>query len=234
MILRKAYTLLAVLAAGCFGLAACSSDTTTNPPAAPAASFTISDTATTEGKSVTFTNTSTNATTYAWFSIPASLSSTSKNVTYTFDTAGTYSIYMVATGSGGSDTVINVVHVGMDYTWRATNDSSKVWNVTSLKLNGQEQATQACIQDNTVAFAVKPASTFTYSEGVNICPNPQIPPQTGAWALSADGKTMSLTIASPPLGKIDCQVSELTRHHASASGVSPNTGSTISFGLTAP
>ena len=72
----------------------------------PVASFTATPLLACVGSPVTFTNTSTNATTYSWnFGASATpATSTLANPTVTFTAAGTYTIALTATGAGGSNT----------------------------------------------------------------------------------------------------------------------------------
>ncbi len=77
--------------------------------AAPNADFSFSPATPTEGQEVTFTNASTNATSYQWSSVPAGFSSTEANPKYTFATAGSYEITLVATGAGGTDEISKTV-----------------------------------------------------------------------------------------------------------------------------
>lgn len=67
-------------------------------PAPVTASFTASGTAVTAGTAVTFTNSSVNGGTYAWY-LNNVLQSTTSNYSYTFNTPGTYTIKLVAYSS---------------------------------------------------------------------------------------------------------------------------------------
>ncbi len=79
--------------------------------AAPNADFSFSPAAPTAGQEVTFTNASVNATSYQWSSVPAGFSSTQANPKYTFATAGSYEITLVATGAGGVNQISKTVVV---------------------------------------------------------------------------------------------------------------------------
>lgn len=71
----------------------------------PNASFTASATTVCAGATVTYTNTSTNATSYNWtFAGGTPASSTAANPTVTYNTVGTHTVTLVATGTGGQDT----------------------------------------------------------------------------------------------------------------------------------
>lgn len=62
------------------------------------ASFTASDTSIFAAQSITFTNTSTNATSYSWL-VNGVQFSTLQNPSYTFSTPGSYTVSLVATGT---------------------------------------------------------------------------------------------------------------------------------------
>ncbi len=71
----------------------------------PVANFTGAPTAFCAGGTVTFTNTSTNATSYSWtFTGGTPSTSTAASPTVTYNTAGTYSVTLVATGANGQNT----------------------------------------------------------------------------------------------------------------------------------
>ena len=76
--------------------------------AAPVASCSTPTTSICAGQSATFTDASTNTpTTWAWNAVGATPSSSSvQNPTFTYTTAGTYSVTLVASNSGGSSAMI--------------------------------------------------------------------------------------------------------------------------------
>lgn len=211
-----------------FALGSCSEDTTTSPATKAKASFTVADTVS-EGTVVTFTNSSSNATSYRWYSVPAGMNSTLASPTYTFDSAGTYMVYLIATGSGGSDTAMKQVVVKANYMWRATDDSSKTWSVTSLTVNGNETVALPCHQDNTLRLSKTPTMTFELSEGTDICPSQAqvLPPQSGSWTLSADGSEIALDITQPFTSTITYQVVELTPTRAKGTTTVPGLGTVV-------
>lgn len=74
-------------------------------PNLPVADFTANTTSGCPGTSVSFTNTSTNATSYSWtFTGGTPATSTSASPTVTYNTAGTYAVTLVASNANGSDT----------------------------------------------------------------------------------------------------------------------------------
>lgn len=71
------------------------------PISDPTADFSFSPEEPTRGTTVTFTNQSTNADTYAWSSEPSGFSSTEASPTHVFEEAGTYEITLTATNEAG-------------------------------------------------------------------------------------------------------------------------------------
>ncbi len=66
------------------------------------------------GESVTFTNTSTGGTSFAWFVDGILQSTSSTTYTHTFNSGGTYPVFLIASGPLCSDTtsLVNFIHVG--------------------------------------------------------------------------------------------------------------------------
>lgn len=95
----------------------------------PVASFTPSSTSICAGGSVTFTNTSTNSpTSYSWtFTGGSPTSSTATSPTITYNTAGTYTVVLQATNSGGTDdtTMTSVITVKPIPTITSTTPASR-------------------------------------------------------------------------------------------------------------
>ncbi|WP_338762133.1 PKD domain-containing protein [Bernardetia sp. ABR2-2B] len=77
----------------------------------PVAAFSFSPTSPQTGEEVTFTNESTNATSYQWSAEGTSFSSTEENPKFTFDAAGEINVKLVATGEGGTNEVTNKITV---------------------------------------------------------------------------------------------------------------------------
>jgi PKD repeat protein len=78
--------------------------------AAPAAGFTSSKTSAIVGETITFTNTSTSATSYAW-TFGDGTTSTSTSPTKSYTSTGVYTVTLVATGPGGTNTITHNITV---------------------------------------------------------------------------------------------------------------------------
>jgi PKD repeat protein len=106
---------------------------TVNPPAPPVADFTASSTTITEGQSVDFTDLSTNnPTSWSWtFYGGTPSSSTAQNPTVTYNTAGTYTVELTATNSGGSDDEIKSDYITVNPAGGITFETGTLSNVGS-------------------------------------------------------------------------------------------------------
>lgn len=78
----------------------------------PTAGFTFTSSGSVAPKTVIFTNTSTNATSYSW-NFGDNATSTVASPTHVFTTSGTYTVTLTATNSSGSNTSSQVVNVGV-------------------------------------------------------------------------------------------------------------------------
>ncbi|WP_291720025.1 PKD domain-containing protein [Bernardetia sp.] len=80
-------------------------------PKEPVASFTFTPVSPKVNEAVTFNNTSTDATTFQWSAAGTSFSSTEKNPTFTFTEEGDFTVTLVATGEGGSNTTTREISI---------------------------------------------------------------------------------------------------------------------------
>jgi PKD repeat protein len=85
--------------------------TVTSVQPAPVAGFSFSPTSPKTGEEVTFTSTSTNATSYQWSAAGTSFSSTAQNPKFTFTTAGNYNVKLVVTNATGTNEITKQVTV---------------------------------------------------------------------------------------------------------------------------
>ncbi len=82
-----------------------------NTAPAPVAAFSFSPTSITTVDEITFTNESTNATSYQWSAAGTSFNSTEENPKFTFTTAGDFDVKLVATGAGGTNEITKRITV---------------------------------------------------------------------------------------------------------------------------
>ena len=86
-------------------------DVEETPSTPPVAAFSFSPTSPKTGDQVTFTNASTNATSYQWSATGTSFSSTALNPKFTFTIAGDYNVKLVATGADGTNEITKTITV---------------------------------------------------------------------------------------------------------------------------
>jgi PKD repeat protein len=134
--------------------------------AAVTANFSANQTSICSGQSVNYSDSSTGATSWSW-SFPGGTpsSSTLPNPTVTYNSAGTYSVTLTASGPGGSDSEVksNYITVGSSVNWYPDNDGDGYGTVTGMVSscnNPGGYATQSgdCNDSNN---AVNPGQTET-------------------------------------------------------------------------
>jgi len=89
---------------------ACDDGEEEEPSPEPTATFTFSPDAPEVGEEITFTSTSENANSFSW-SFGDGNTATGENATHTYESAGEYTVTLVATGEGGNVTVDETVTV---------------------------------------------------------------------------------------------------------------------------
>ena len=121
---------------------------------APVANFTTDKTTAMVNSSITFTNSSTNATSYTW-SFGDGNSSTDKDPVHVYTTAGTFSVTLTATGKGGTNSKSVTITISPSATgqWAFTSINTS----TSYTANGTMNITEN--DDNTLT------GDFVFSDG---------------------------------------------------------------------
>jgi PKD repeat protein len=102
------------------------------PPAAPVANFTYTG-AGVAPSTVTFTNTSTNATSYLW-DFGNNATSVEASPTYKYTAGGVYTVKLTATGAGGSNSTTKTVNITTPTTFKIV--SIKITALPLTKANG--------------------------------------------------------------------------------------------------
>lgn len=206
---------------------ACGDDEVTDPTAdKPVAAFSFHSTSVVEGDTIHLVNSSTKATTYKWTVTPGDVTSTEKEPMFEVLDEGTYTIQLIATGDGGSDTTEQTITVGINREFRAFGYGAKTWYVHSLKLNGVEMAGDPCYWDNTLNVD-NTDGTFSYEDGTNICAGAPVPPQEGTFTYNQGLTMMTLTVESPFSAVLEYAVTNLTRDSVTLS--TSSTGTPIEF-----
>lgn len=156
----------------------------------PTAAFTASSSAVCAGNTVTFTDQSTGSPTGWSWSFPGGspASSTTQNPTVTYNTAGTYTVTLVASNANGNNTTTNTITVNANPTVAATAQSANVCpgNSTTLTATGASTYTWMPGSLTGASVSVTPSATTTYTvTGTNAsgCTNTA---------------TVSVTVNTPP------------------------------------
>ncbi len=139
-------------------------------------SFTFSPTAPEVGQAVQFTNTSTGAASFQWSSVPADFSSTAENPSFTFNTAQSYQITLVAKDAFGNEATSTqtlevkaaaVPQPTVDFSFapaeptigETVNFTSIVANATAFKWSSEPAELNATTENASYAF--KEARTYS-------------------------------------------------------------------------
>lgn len=107
----------------------------------PIADFSFSPANPRRGETVQFTNHSVNSTSYQWSSNPAGFTSTERNPSHVFNTAGTFTITLTATGPGGSKSISKTITIAelppvADFSFSPENpESGQTITFTNLSQN---------------------------------------------------------------------------------------------------
>jgi lysyl endopeptidase len=150
------------------------------PSAPPVAALTVNDNSICAGQTITYTNTSTGATSFSWtFPGGSPASGTTSPITVTYATAGTYSTTLTATNSFGTNSAGQLVTVNALPTVTSSSSYGTICdNVTPLTLTGGTPAggtysgtgVSGGQFNPTVSGAGTFNITYTYTDG-NGCSN---------------------------------------------------------------
>lgn len=131
----------------------------------PVADFSASATTITAGESVTFTDLSTNTpTAWSWsFTGGTPATSTTQNPTITYNTAGTYTVSLTASNSGGSDTetktgyiTVNPISTGIVFEKGVLTNMGNTWQTVTLQ---NTYTSPVVICSNNIGTTGRPAVT---------------------------------------------------------------------------
>jgi PKD repeat protein len=138
-------------------------DTPKPTPAAPTADFTYSGANIPAPSTVAFSNVSTNATSYVW-DFGDGQTSTQKDPTHIFLTAGTFNVKLTATGDGGSISVTKSITIGAapiaDFSYTGANQHAPATvTFTNLSTNASSYAWD--FGDNQTSTLANPSHQYT-------------------------------------------------------------------------
>ena len=137
---------------------------------APVANFSADKTSGAAPLAVQFSNSSTNATSWSW-NFGDNTSSTAQNPSKTYSSAGTYTVKLTATGSGGSHTVTKTNYITVNQPTApvanfSANQTSGTAPLTVQFANSSTNSTSWSwnFGDGTTSTAQKPANTYTTAD----------------------------------------------------------------------
>jgi M6 family metalloprotease-like protein len=162
---------------------------TVNAPPAPVANFTASATTIDETQSVTFTDTSANAPdTWDWtFEGGTPATSTARNPIVTYNTAGTYTVTLVATNDSGSDTETKIDYITVNAPGSCLGEITNAGFETGDTSGWTATGVTVTTDSNSGTYGVSLDASGSRVEQVitGLCPNT-------SYTLSAFGKAKSL------------------------------------------
>lgn len=154
----------------------------------PLAAFTFTPDTGRSPITVTFTNTSVNADTYAWDFGGGAPASTEKNPVVNFATGGTFVVTLTATGAGGSTKVTKSITLlpAIVGKYKATAYTTTSNGIVGNNFDGRP----ACEVDDITEFTADGKMFFT--EGATSCTPPNVTPGTITYIISADNKSITI------------------------------------------
>lgn len=163
-------------------------------PAPPLPTFTVSTSTGIAPLSVTFSNTSTGASSYNWtFGDPTS--STAASPVHVFNTAGTYTVTLTASGAGGSATAATTITVAPPLP-RAAFKASAGSGTAPLKVTFSNSSTNATSYYWT--FGSDGSSTGRTVSYVFTTPGTYLVTLTATGPSGHDSTSTTITVLSPP------------------------------------
>lgn len=180
---RMPYYVLLVIP---FLFISCGDETTTDPPdtTSAVAQFTLPQSAA-EGEAFTVTNTSTDATFWAWSITPGDVTSTDKEPEFELLEEGTYTVRLIATGDGSSDTAEQTIVITPDRSFRAFGKEEKLWHVSGVYIEGTLFTQDPCFDDNTMWFS-RAESRWNLRDNDLVCQTPIFSNQGGPYSVDED------------------------------------------------
>ncbi len=164
----------------------------------PLAAFTFTPDTGRSPITVTFTNTSVNADTYAWDFGGGAPASTEKNPIVNFTTGGTFIITLTATGAGGTTKVTKNITLLRPFTVAEKIVGKYLLTASTRTVNGvtenQLLNRPACEADDITEFTTD--GKFISSDGATACTPPRTFGLPGSYVISADGKTLTFTFTN--------------------------------------
>jgi len=186
--------ILGVASILCFN--GCSKDDDDPQPAAvPVAGFTYAGAGVAAPATVTFTNTSTNATSYSW-DFGDNGTSTEKDPQHTYTTGGVFTVQLIASGAGGTNSITKTVNIQnpngpiADFTFTGGNCQAPC-TVTFNDASSGATSWNWDFGDGQSSTLQNPSHTYTTGGSFNV----QL---TVSGSTGSNSITKSVSITSPP------------------------------------
>ncbi|MDI9395110.1 MAG: DUF3344 domain-containing protein, partial [Euryarchaeota archaeon] len=173
---------------------------------APLADFTAKPTSGDAPLTVQFTDASTGTvSSYAWdFNNDGTVDSTEQNPSYTYTTAGTYTVNLTVSNAGGSDSEVKTEHITVNEVPVATNDLSISGTVVPVPASAvfARETNQVKVNNikNTGNATLSNISLYLYASDVS---NGTVPVNTTVIASIEGGKTATVTLTDPTIRNLE-------------------------------
>ena len=155
-----------------------------------------------EGTSLEVVQKSLNTSKYEWSIEGLNLYSNESAPLFFMDSAGLYTLQLIAKGGNGSSSIQKInFEVLPDTMWRLSNNSSKEWQISSILSDGVEQIVDDCQLDDVLLLKQSATSndSFFFREEFDTC-NSGIQffdlPAKGIWSLNKANNSLAIEISS--------------------------------------
>jgi hypothetical protein len=143
-----------------------------------------------------------NTSKYEWSIEGLNLYSNESAPLFFMDSAGLYTLQLIAKGGNGSSSIQKInFEVLPDTMWRLSNNSSKEWQISSILSDGVEQIVDDCQLDDVLLLKQSATSndSFFFREEFDTC-NSGIQffdlPAKGIWSLNKANNSLAIEISS--------------------------------------
>ena len=155
-----------------------------------------------EGTGLEILQKSLNTIKYEWSIEGLNLSSNEQAPLFFMDSAGLYTLQLIAKGGNGSSSMQKMnFEVLPDTMWRLSNNSSKEWRISSILSDGVEQVVDDCQLDDVLQLRQSTTSndSFFFREEFDTC-NSGIQffdiPAKGVWSLNKTNNSFTFETSS--------------------------------------
>lgn len=138
---------------------------------------------------------------FEWSIKPGNSKYSGTNPKIELNESGDYTIELtVYDKSGNSRNKSLSFHVAADTLWRLTNNSTKIWKISSINYSGTELVNEDCKKDDEfIITKSNTKDTFLLTEGKNKCPEGSYIfsiPASGEWRYNSQNKTLQFALTA--------------------------------------